>query len=183
MTPLRPGVFVDRDGTVLTERHYLADPAKVELLPGALGALAELRAGGYAIVLVTNQSGIARGLYSEADYREVATHLDRLLEEAGVLPDATQYCPHHPDYSGPCECRKPGTGMYEAAAQKLGLDPVSSYYVGDKITDVLPAQALGGTGILVRTGYGALHERDLPAGIEAVDDLAAAARLILGESA
>jgi D-glycero-D-manno-heptose 1,7-bisphosphate phosphatase len=95
--------------------------------------------------------------------------------------DATYYCPHHPDVTGPCDCRKPDTGMYVRAATELGLDLADSWYVGDKVTDVLPAGSLGGRGIMVRTGYGREQEGDAPPGVAVVDDLAAAASLILAD--
>ena len=179
---LRPAVFVDRDGTIIVERSYLADPAGVELVPGTVDALADLRRAGFALVTVTNQSGIARGLYSEDDYRAVAARLTEVLTEAGVPLDGTQYCPHHPEVTGPCSCRKPGTGMYLQAAAELGLDPARSFYVGDKVTDVVPAVELRGQGILVRTGYGSDHERTLPEGTLVADDLRAAADLILTDT-
>ena len=179
MTELRPAVFIDRDGTIMIEREYLADPDGVEILPGAFEALAALREAGFALVIVTNQSGIARGYYSLEDYHAVAARLEVLLGEAGVGVDMTRFCPHHPDLGGPCPCRKPGTGMYLDAAGELGLDPAGSYYVGDKLTDVLPALELGGRGILVRTGYGHELEASAPAQILVVDDLAAAAELIV----
>ena len=179
MTPgLRPAVFVDRDGTLLEECHYLADPACVRLVPGAVHALASLRAGGFALVVVTNQSGIARGLYRLEDYHAVARRLEAVLAQAGVPVDGTYFCPHHPDFTGPCACRKPGVGLYVAAAGELGLDLRSSWYVGDKITDVLPALELGGKGILVRTGYGRDLEATVPGAVSVVNDLAAAAALI-----
>ena len=176
---LRPAVFVDRDGTIIAERSYLADPAGVHLVPGAASALADLRAAGLALVTVTNQSGIALGLYTDADYAAVAARLDAVLAEAGGPVDATEHCPHHPDVTGPCPCRKPATGMHRRAAAALGLDLERSYYVGDKATDVLPARDLGGQGILVRTGYGREHESLVPDGTWVADDLRAAADLIL----
>ena len=177
--PLRPAVFVDRDGTIIAERSYLADPEGVHLVPGATSALADLRSAGFALVTVTNQSGIARGLYAEADYHAVAARLDDMLREAEAPVDATQYCPHHVDVTGPCACRKPATGMHRRAAVLLGIDLTRSYYVGDKLTDVLPAVELGGQGILVRTGYGREHEPRVPEGTWVVDDLRAAADAIL----
>lgn len=178
---LRPAVYVDRDGTIMTERAYLADPAGVALVPGALGALADLQRAGFLLVTVTNQSGVARGLYSEDDYRAVAARLTQVLEEGGVFMDRTEYCVHYPEVTGPCACRKPGTGMYLRAAGQLAIDPSRSYYVGDKATDVIPALELGGQGILVRTGYGAEHEGAVPAGTWVVDDLRAAADRILAD--
>lgn len=178
----RPAVFLDRDGTLIREKEYLADPDGVSLFPGATDALDKLRRAGYALVVVTNQSGIARGIYAEADYEAVARRLDRILEDAGAPLDATYHCPHHPDLSGPCDCRKPGTGMYLRAAEDLDLDLAASWYVGDKLSDVLPARALGGKGILVRTGYGREYEPTLPDGMIAVDDLAEAADRILAAS-
>lgn len=175
----RPAVFVDRDGTILEERNYLSDPAGVELIPGVLEALSDLAGAGFVLVTVTNQSGIARGLYTEDDYLAVAARLDEMLVEGGVTVDRTEHCPHHPDVTGPCACRKPATGMYLSAAEALGIDLGASYYVGDKATDVLPAIELKGQGILVRTGYGTEHERAVPAGTWVVDDLADAARRIL----
>lgn len=176
---LRPAVFVDRDGTILVERHYLADAEEVELLPGALEALSMLSRAGFALVTVTNQSGIARGLYTEDAYRTVAARVDEVLARGGVVIDRTEYCPHHPDETGPCACRKPATGMHLEAARALGIDLAASFYVGDKVTDVIPAVELGGQGILVRTGYGSEHEASVPAGTWVVEDLRAAAERIL----
>ena len=173
-----PAVFVDRDGTLMVERNYLSDPAGVELVPAAAAALTVLRELGYALVVVTNQSGIARGTYTLADYHAVAARLDQVLQEAGVPVDGTYFCPHHPDITGPCSCRKPDTGMYVQAAEELGVDLARSWYVGDKVTDVLPAVSLGGRGILVRTGYGREQESRVPPGVSVVDDLGAAAWLI-----
>lgn len=175
----RPAVFLDRDGTVVQERDYLDDPGDVELVAGAVEAIRALRSAGYAVVLVTNQSGIARGLYSLEDYRAVAERVDEVLLAAGASMDGTYYCPHHPDFTEACECRKPGTGMYVRAARDLDLDLAASYYVGDKVSDVLPALALGGTPMLVRTGYGREHETLAPSGTRVANDLRAAAQWIL----
>lgn len=175
----RPAVFLDRDGTVIVEADYLADPAGVALVDGADAAIRRLKRAGYAVVLVTNQSGIARGLYDETDYRAVAARLDQVLRSRGAAPDATYWCPHHPDFTGPCDCRKPGTGMYRRAAEELGLDLAASWYVGDKPTDVEPAAALGGGAVLVRTGYGRDSEDRVGAGVAVVPDVVGAAEHIL----
>lgn len=173
-------VFVDRDGTVIREKEYLSDPAQVELVPGAAEGLAALQEAGYAVVIVTNQSGIARGFYDEAAYRAVEAEVERRLEEAGVRVRAAYHCPHHPDITGPCDCRKPEPGMFERAAREHHLDLAGSVYIGDRLRDVVPGLKLGGTAVLVRTGYGEEEQADAPAGVRVVPDLAAAARWILG---
>ena len=178
-TTLRPAVFLDRDGTLIREKEYLADPAGVILLEGVPEALRRLREAGFALVVVTNQSGIARGLYSLADYHAVARRLDEVLAGEGVLPDATYFCPHHPEFTGPCNCRKPLPGMYLQAAEELRLDLAASFYVGDRIKDVLPAKELGGRGILVRTGYGVEEEASLPGEARVANSLLAAVEELL----
>lgn len=147
----RRALFADRDGTLIHDAHYLRDPALVELLPGAAPLLRAFAEAGWALVVVTNQSGIAQGLVSEDDYRAVNARFQALLAEQGVTVDATKYCPHHPDVTGPCRCRKPGTLMYEEAAAELGLDLAASVYVGDRFRDVAPAIAKHGRGFLVRS--------------------------------
>ncbi|NNL30143.1 MAG: HAD-IIIA family hydrolase [Gemmatimonadetes bacterium] len=178
----RPAVFLDRDGTIIAERSYLADPDGVELVPGSADAMRRLRQAGYVVVVVTNQSGIARGLYSEDDYRAVAERVEHVLAARNAGPHATYYCPHHPDVTGPCDCRKPDIGMHLRAARDLDLDLSGSYYVGDKASDVVPAITLEGQGILVRTGYGGEQVGSVPRGTWVVEDLEGAARRILGES-
>jgi D-glycero-D-manno-heptose 1,7-bisphosphate phosphatase len=174
----RPAVFVDRDGTLIRERSYLSDPKDVELIPGAVTALEMFARCDLPVVLVTNQSGIARGLYSLEDYHRVAERLMDILSAAGVPPAAAEYCPHHPEFSGSCECRKPSAGMHRKAAVHLDLDLERSFYIGDKLSDVAVAGQVGGTGILVRTGYGRDHEANVTPGVRVVDDLLDAAKLI-----
>ena len=157
----------------------MSEPDGVVLLPGTTAALSDLRDAGFTLVVVTNQSGIARGLYGEHEYRAVAKRLDDFLAEAGSPVDATMYCPHHPDFGPACQCRKPATGMYRQAAAELGLSLADSYYVGDKVPDVTPAHELGGVGVLVRTGYGEEEAARVSPGIVVVDDLVEAAHLIL----
>jgi D-glycero-D-manno-heptose 1,7-bisphosphate phosphatase len=181
----RRAVFLDRDGTLIREADYLADPDGVELLPGVPDALRRLRAGGLALVIVTNQSGIARGLYTEDDYRRVAARLTKVLASEGASVDATFRCPHHPEHSGQCPCRKPGLGMHREAADLLGLDLACSYFVGDKLSDVEAARAAGGQGILVRTGYGASTESSggVPPEVIVVDSLVEVSDWILAREA
>jgi D-glycero-D-manno-heptose 1,7-bisphosphate phosphatase len=175
----RRAAFLDRDGTIIKECNYLADPGGVVLVDGAAGAIAAMKNAGLLVVVVTNQSGIARGLYTQANYTAVAARLDELLLRAEAPVDATYYCPHHPDFSGPCDCRKPGLGMYRVAARTMGIELAESFYVGDRLKDVVPALTLGGQGILVRTGHGAGEEAAAPDGIRVADDLPSAAEMIL----
>ena len=152
----RRAVFFDRDGTLIEDEHYLARPELVRLRPQAAAAVRRVNAAGLAAVVVTNQSGIARGLLTEDDYRAVAARLDALLAEGGARLDATYHCPHLPEITGPCECRKPGVALYEQAARELDLDLAASAYVGDRFRDVVPARRFGGLGVLVPS-------RDTPA--------------------
>ena len=177
----RQAVFLDRDGTLIREEDYLADSAAVVLLPGVPGALKLLQEAGFALVVVTNQSGIARGFLTLDDYEVVAQRLDEVLGEEGVRLDATLFCPHGPDAADPCECRKPGTGLHRAAASDLKLDLEGSYFVGDRVRDVLPARELGGQGILVRTGYGVQEEKQVASEVLVFDDLLRAATWIVGQ--
>lgn len=170
-------VFIDRDGTLIHDRHYLGDPEGVELLDGAAEAVRTLQGAGLAVIVVTNQSGIGRGLFTEEDYRAVARQVDVLLGLDGVSLDGSYHCPHDP--SSRCACRKPGTALYEEAAKAQGLTLPGSYYVGDRAGDVEPATTLDGTGLLVRTGHGHRHEEEVCDWAEVVDDLAEAARKIV----
>ncbi|MDE2980004.1 MAG: HAD-IIIA family hydrolase [Gemmatimonadota bacterium] len=188
MTPPDPGgggprggrraVFADRDGTIIEDHQYVADPGDVTLLPGAVDALHRLRALGLALVTVTNQSGIGRGYYTLDDYHRVAAEVDRQLLAAGIVMDGTYFCPDAPGGDPKTTCRKPSTIMHERAAADLGLETTGSYFVGDKRSDVLPARALGGTGILVRTGHGAVEQASLGPEFRVADDLLSAAGLV-----
>ena len=149
MSAARAAVFLDRDGTIVRDTHYLARPDDVELLPGAAAAIRRLNERAIPVVVVTNQSGIARGYLTAGDYELVRLRLDALLAAAGAHVDATYHCPHHPDVTGPCDCRKPGTLLYERAAAEHGLDLGRSLFVGDRWRDVAPALAFGARGVLV----------------------------------
>jgi histidinol-phosphate phosphatase family protein len=145
----RGAVFLDRDGTVIEDRHYLRSADDVQLVENAANAIRHVNHHHLPVVVVTNQSGIARGLLSEGDYDAVRARLDDLLSERGAFIDATYHCPHHPDFSGPCECRKPNVGLFRRAMDELNIDPSASTYIGDRWRDIAVAQVLGGRGILV----------------------------------
>jgi histidinol-phosphate phosphatase family protein len=145
----RPAVFLDRDGTLIADRHYLADADQVELLPGIAPAVARLNRAGVPVIVVTNQSGIGRGYFTSADYDRVAARVEALLAMEGARLDATYLCPHAPSDDTPCACRKPGLLLFERAIVDHGLDAKRSFFVGDRWRDVVPARAFGGRGILV----------------------------------
>ena len=174
----RRAVFADRDGTIIEDHQYVADPADVSLIGGSAEALLQLRRMGFALVTVTNQSGIGRGLYTLGDYERVAAEVDRQLADAGIVMDGTYFCPDAPGGPPATTCRKPSPLMYRTAAADLGLQTAGSYFVGDKRSDVVPATTFGGTGILLRTGHGREEEKRAAGGFPVVDDLAAAAALI-----
>ena len=154
----RKAAFLDRDGVINADRAYLHRPEDFEILPGVLPALRLLAEQDHALVVVTNQSGIARGLFTMDDYERVRLTIDALLAGYGAHIDGTWMCPHHPEFSEPCECRKPGTLLYELAAEQLGLDPARSWFMGDRLRDVEPARALGGHGVLVPSEGTPPHE-------------------------
>ena len=145
----RPAVFLDRDGTLIRDEHYLADADRVVPIAGAAEAIATLRAAGFAIVVITNQSGLARGLITPAQYDAVRARTDALFAAAGAPLEATYMCPHHPSLTQPCDCRKPGLGLYMRAVRELGLDLRRSILIGDRWRDIAAAAPLGARGILV----------------------------------
>jgi D-glycero-D-manno-heptose 1,7-bisphosphate phosphatase len=183
VTSLRPAVFLDRDGTIIEDTGYLTDPERMRLLPGAAHAIARLNSRGLLAVVVTNQSGIARGLLSEDDYRKTEHHLDQLLATSGARVDGHYHCPHLPELTGPCDCRKPGTLLYRQAAERFGIDLQHSWWVGDRARDVLPAATFGARGVLV-LGESAEHESAdaAPHRVVQVQSLADAVEWILRES-
>ena len=145
----RPAVFLDRDGTIIEDVSFVGKPEQVRLLPGAAAAIRRLNDAGVPVVVVTNQSGIARGFFTAADYESVAARIARMLEKEEARIDATYMCPHHPDFTGPCECRKPGPLLFRRAAADHALDLARSWFIGDRLRDVLPARIFGGHGVLV----------------------------------
>jgi D-glycero-D-manno-heptose 1,7-bisphosphate phosphatase len=161
----RPAVFLDRDGTVVREVDYMASPAQLRLLPRAAAAIRRLNEAGIAVVLTTNQSGIARGLLTEAGLAGIHALLQRRLARHGARLDAIYYCPHHPEsgarpYRRRCRCRKPAPGMLRRAARDLNLALDRSYAIGDSPRDVDAGRRVGCRTALVRTGHGRDAERD-----------------------
>ena len=181
---LKRAVFVDRDGTINVEREYLYRVDEFEFIPGAPQAVRLLNEAGFLVVVVTNQSGVARGYYTEDDVAVLHRHIASELANAGARVDAWYYCPHHPSgrgsYSLPCRCRKPLPGMLQEAARRYNIDLAASVMIGDKLVDMEAGIAAGCSTILVRTGYGAVEEAHVPPGTVVCDDLLAGARYLTG---
>ena len=179
--PDRRYVLLDRDGTINVEKHYLSDPALLELYPGVGGALRQLQDRGFGLAVVTNQSGIARGKITPAQVAAVHEKLRALLAAEGVSLGGIYFCPHGP--GDDCDCRKPLPGMIVQAARELGFDPECSFVVGDKGIDIELGKAVRAKTVLVRTGYGAETERDHLADPDFIaDDLPGAARWIIAQA-
>lgn len=174
-------MFLDRDGVIVAEKDYLSRPSQLRVLPGVPGAMKALRAAGFKVVVVTNQSGVARGYFSLAQLGRIHRELKKRLARAGAKWDALYFSPHGPDSGHPM--RKPGTGMLRAARRRFGLDLKASYLVGDTTTDVQTARNAGCAAVLVRTGQAGRdgkHPRARPDKV--CRDLPAAARWILSRS-
>lgn len=149
---LRPAVFFDRDGTIIKDVGYIKSPDDVQLIPEAVNALRRVNYALWPVILVTNQSGIARGLITHQDYEAVRIRLDDILAERGVYLNAEYYCPHHPDFTGPCECRKPGLLLFDKAMKENAVLPERSVFIGDRWRDIEPALHYKGRGVLVPNG-------------------------------
>jgi D-glycero-D-manno-heptose 1,7-bisphosphate phosphatase len=155
----RSAVFLDRDGTLVEEAGYLDRLERLEFFPFTVDAVRALNVAGLPVVVISNQSGVARGIVRESFIAETHEHILRRLAAGGAHVDGFYYCPHHPDGTvealrKQCDCRKPATGMFTRAARDLGLDLGVSFALGDKWTDMEAGRAVGARTILVRTGYG-----------------------------
>ena len=174
-------VFLDRDGVINVDRGYTHRVEDFEFVPGSAEAMHALQAAGWRLVVVTNQSGIARGLYSSDDYERFTRHLTSQLKTRGVQLDAVLHCPHLPDaavaaYRRACDCRKPAPGMLLRAARELQLDLRASVIVGDRLSDVQAGRAAGvGRCVLVRSGQ-AIDDDAVALADAVFDDLAAFAQ-------
>ncbi len=156
---MRPAVFLDRDGTINEQMGYINHLSRFHLLPGVARAIRLLNQAGVAAVVVSNQSGVGRGYFPVSLVDEVHARMKDELAREGAKVDGLYFCPHHPEakveeYRRACDCRKPKTGMFDAAAREFGLDLSASYVVGDRWTDLKAAHNCGATGVLVLTGYG-----------------------------
>lgn len=142
-------VFLDRDGTIMEDAHYIKSPDQVRLIPGAAAAVRRINDAKVPAIVITNQSGLARGIFKAEDYEAVRSRFESLLAAEGAHIDASYFCPHHPSVTGPCACRKPATKMFEDAIRDFGLDAANVAYIGDRWRDVVASKKLGGRGIMV----------------------------------
>jgi len=171
--PVRPWVLLDRDGTLNREVEYLARPEQLDLLPGVGAALRRLQALGCRLIVVTNQSGIARGYFTSGDLDTIHERLRHLLADEGVTLDGLFHCPHGP--ADACRCRKPGIGMFEQAVAALEESPTVRFMVGDRESDLQFGRNIEARSILLRTGYGASQTAEAESRADLVcDDLLAA---------
>jgi histidinol-phosphate phosphatase family protein len=160
VTARRAAVFLDRDGTINEEVDFVRTPEQLVLLPGASAAVRRLNEAGLVTCVISNQSGVARGFYTEDDLAGIHEKFEADLAGAGARIDRIYYCPHHPTkglppYDVACECRKPAPGMLLRGARDFDVDLARSYVVGDRDVDIQAARAVGAHAVLVRTGYGA----------------------------
>jgi D-glycero-D-manno-heptose 1,7-bisphosphate phosphatase len=156
---MKPAVFLDRDGTINEQMGYINHIDRFHLLDGVTDAIRRLNIAGIPVVVVTNQSGLARGYFPESLLEEVHRKMELLLALDNAHVDGIYVCPHHPEakeakFSVDCDCRKPKKGLFVRAARELGLDLARSYVVGDRWSDLKAAASFGARGILVLTGYG-----------------------------
>lgn len=157
-------VFIDRDGTIIVEKYFQYDPDNIELIDGSAEGLRLLQESGYKLIVISNQSGVARGKFKIEDVEIMNQRLSEILSKKGVLIDAIYYCPHFkngtiPGYSIECKCRKPDVGMAEQAAHQFSLNLRKSFVIGDKLDDINLGQAIGARSFLVKTGYGIKHSQ------------------------
>jgi D-glycero-D-manno-heptose 1,7-bisphosphate phosphatase len=186
----RPAVFLDRDGTLIEEVGYPDRFERLVFYPYTVDAVRLFNRGGLAVVIVTNQAGVARGIFPETFVADAHRYLTDRLERGGARVDGFYYCPHHPDASVPeykraCDCRKPRPGLLKQAAADLNVDLTRSFVVGDRWHDIEAGQAVGARSLLVRTGYGRTEEASRKPGVvpdATVDNLIAAASWILRAS-
>ena len=174
-------VFLDRDGTVIEDAHYIKSPDQVKLLPGAAAAIKRINDARVPVIVATNQSGIGRGILTVRDYEEVRARFESLLAEKGAHIDASYYCPHKPDDPPTCNCRKPGTEMFEQAISDFKLKPDDVAYIGDRWRDVIASKKLGGRGIMLDSVETSEEDRRLAKrdGVETASSLGEAVAMLL----
>lgn len=185
---MNKAVFLDRDGTIVNDIGYMNSPEQLQFIPGSIPAIKKLNEAGYKVVVITNQSGVARGMITEDMLQTIDKTMHKKILNGGAHLDAIYYCPHHPEhgtypYKQVCECRKPHPGLIKKAERDLGLDLKSSYMIGDKATDIEAGKSAGTSTIMVMSGRGQQEKpklKEQPDHIAA--DLSRAANWILEQA-
>lgn len=154
MNDKKRAIFLDRDGVINKEVNYLSDPDDFILIEGTLDALKLLKQNRFLLIVITNQAGIARGFFDEEILARVHKKMNNILNQEGIVLDEIYYCPHHPDFTGECDCRKPKPGMILSAIDKFNIDLGESYLVGDTLNDIETGYNVNCKTVLVLTGYG-----------------------------
>ena len=161
MTEKKKAIFLDRDGVINKEVSYLSNPNDFEFIEGSIEALKILKQKGFLIIIITNQAGIARGFFTEETLEAIHSKMIRILKQNNIELDDIYYCPHHPEFNGPCDCRKPNTGMLLKAQLEYNIDLTNSYIVGDTLNDIQTGKAARCKTVLVLTGYGNEEQKNI----------------------
>lgn len=186
---MQAAVFLDRDGTIIEDTGYISSPEQVKFLPGSIAAIKQLKDAGYKIIIISNQSGVARGLISEDMLQTIEKLIHRQILNGGAHVDSSYYCPHHPEhgsypYRQACECRKPHTGLIKKAVKDHDIDLSRSIMVGDHATDIETARRAGIKSVFVMTGHGPEEKANLKSQPDHIAaDITAAADWILKQGA
>ncbi len=184
---MNKAVFLDRDGTIVEDVGYLSSPEQIKFIPGSIDAIKSLNQSGFKVIVISNQSGIARGHFTEDMLQTIDKIIHRGLLHGGAHIDAHYYCPHHPEqgvypYQQECECRKPNTGLIKKATEKFNVDPNSSFMIGDKTTDIELGKRSGLKTALVKTGYGQKQIEHAKEPDKIAENLAEAVKWVLSTS-
>ncbi|MFX0001890.1 MAG: D-glycero-beta-D-manno-heptose 1,7-bisphosphate 7-phosphatase [Candidatus Hodarchaeota archaeon] len=161
MSEKKRAVFLDRDGVINKEVNYLSNPKNFKFIKGSIEALKILKQKGFLLIIITNQAGIARGFFTEETLKTIHNKMISRLEKQGIELDDIYYCPHHPDFTGPCNCRKPNPAMILKAKSKYNIDLTKSYMVGDTLNDIQTGKAANCKTVLVLTGYGKEEQKNI----------------------
>ena len=154
-------IFLDRDGVINKEVNYLSNPNDFEFIDGSIKALQILKKKGYLLIVITNQAGIARGYFTEINLQEIHDKMMKSLKKKKIFLDDLFYCPHHPEFTGACECRKPSPGMIMQAKKKFKIDLENSYMIGDTLNDIITGKNAQCKTILVLTGHGKEEQKKI----------------------
>ncbi|MFX1239739.1 MAG: D-glycero-beta-D-manno-heptose 1,7-bisphosphate 7-phosphatase [Promethearchaeota archaeon] len=163
MTSQNKAIFLDRDGVINKEVKYLSDPKDFKFIKGSIKALKILKLKGFLLIIITNQAGIARGFFTKETLSAIHEKMENILKKNNVQLDDIYYCPHHPKFTGSCDCRKPNPGMILKAQSKYKIDLSESYMVGDTINDIQTGKAANCRTVLVLTGYGKKEKKKIGA--------------------